>query len=545
MSDEIIKPIVEAITDYIKDNVQKKEYIKNIQEQLSANYKSHSTVKNMLHSSGPVPFNDIFCPLSIKKLDRGSFYRDEPPFRVFSANDLMENYDNVAIFGNAGSGKSTLVNFLYLNAIENKYKYPVMISLRYLNEENNSLTNVLQSQILGKKNVADDVFYMLLKKGFFLFIFDGYDEITPQKQYTVSYEIKELMHQYPSNKYILTSRPLEQLYALNSFHNFTIMPLSNEERKMFIRKQFSKEVQYKAEVIINKLDKDENKQYSQLLTTPLLVILCILNFQYNPELPPKKSEFYSRIFDTLFQEHDWQNKTGFERNRKCKIRKNDYIRSLNAFSWITHFKSIYYFKKKEVEDYLNQILSKDIFLKRKQIDSQSLFYDFTVSINILIPDGVYYAFPHKSFQEYYVANYIVKKDETIRLKIYNEFITKILNGKGSLLTQPLLSMLYEMDKKLFLKQFIHPLLTRVKNECLDCKSIYFHQINVSKLLSIINDLFYGYDTYEAIRDIFSIRKRRDYVPEIEKLISCAENELTIAEDEDPFLADFFNDRDIW
>lgn len=542
MFGEIIKPIVEAITESIKDNIQKKEYIKNIQEALSNNYKSYSTVKNMLHLSDPVLFKDIYCPLSIKKLDRGSFYRNKPPFCVFSASDLMENYDNVAIFGNAGSGKSTLVNFLYLNAIENKYKYPVMISLRYLNEESNSLTNVLQSQIFGKKNVSDEVFYMLLKKGFFLFIFDGYDEITPQKQYTVSYAIKELMRQYPSNKYILTSRPLEQLYALDYFHNFTIEPLSNEERNVFIRKQFSEDNQQKAELIINKLSKESNIQYSQLLKTPLLVILCILNFQYNPDLPPKKSEFYSRIFDALFQEHDWQNKTGFERERKCKITKEDYIHTLNAFSWITHFKSIYYFSKNMIEDEFAQILAKDVYFKKKLIDKSSLFYDFTISINIFIPDGFYYTFPHKSFQEYYAANFIVKKDEKTRLRIYKEFINKILRGDDALITQPLLSMLYEMDYKLFLKEFIRPLLVNIREYCLHRGNVYnYQEIQVQKLLSVINEMFYGNDADESIRNLFCMRKHKDNVHEIEQLMFYMENDLEINENEDFFLSYFFND----
>lgn len=136
----------------------------------------------------------------------------------------------------------------------------------------------------------------------------------------------------------------------------------------------------------------------------------------------------------------------------------------------------------------------------------------------------------------------MKKDEKTRLRIYKEFINKILRGDDALITQPLLSMLYEMDYKLFLKEFIRPLLVNIREYCLHRGNVYnYQEIQVQKLLSVINEMFYGNDADESIRNLFCMRKHKDNVHEIEQLMFYMENDLEINENEDFFLSDFFND----
>ena len=73
----------------------------------------------------------------------------------------------------------------------------------------------LKRQVLGYKNIecSDEIFSTLLENGCFLFFFDGYDEIISEKQYNIAIQIKDLVTNYPANKYVLTSRPLEHLYV--------------------------------------------------------------------------------------------------------------------------------------------------------------------------------------------------------------------------------------------------------------------------------------------------------------------------------------------
>lgn len=534
----LVKPFANTISTYIKNRLQEEEYIDNMRSLLSANYMSRSRIKNMLHSSEPVQFMDIYCPLRIKKLATNNFNRSEETLEVSSVSDLMDTFNNVAIFGNAGSGKSTLVNFLYLDAIEKKYKYPILIYLRYLNDTEESLLDILEHQLLGfSKEQSNELFLSLLKEGHFLFIFDGYDEISPNKQYRVSRQIKDIMSLYSLNKFILTSRPLEQLYSLDSFHNYAMVPLTEKERNAFIKKQFSDIDHGMSEFIIKKLSENPNEYYDQLLNTPLLIILCILNFRFNSDMPLKKTEFYARIFDALFQGHDWLSKNGFERTMECNLTKDEYISILNEFSFYTHFKSQYFFKKQDVLNAIGYIKSRKGYNdKLWNIDNKKLLNDLSVAINILVVDGGYYTFPHKSFQEYYVANFIINKSEQNRIRIYEKFVQKIYQGQGSLLTQSLLSMLYEMDKKLFIGKFFLPLLLGFK-ENINNRSInaYMDESQLVHFLSMINSIIFGYDEYEYLRDLFSLGVITRHLDEIKKLISHIEHMQNALNDDDDFL----------
>ena len=345
------------------------------------------------------------------------------------------------------------------------------------------------------------------------------------------------MSLYSLNKFILTSRPLEQLYSFDSFHNYTMVPLTEKERNAFIKKQFSDKDQGISEFIIKKLSEHPNEYYDQLLNTPLLIILCILNFRFNSDLPLKKTEFYARIFDALFQGHDWLSKNGFERTMECDLTKDDYISILNEFSFYTHFKSQYFFKKQDVLDAIGYIKrEKGYNDKLWNIDDKKLLNDLSVAINILVVDGVYYTYPHKSFQEYYVANFINNKSEQNRKRIYAKFIQKIYKGDSSLLTQSLFSMLYEMDKKILISDFILPLLHGLKERINNLQMpVDMEEYKVAHILSMMNSIIYGCDAYYGIRNLFTLGVTSRHVDEINNLISDLENIQSSLNDNDDFL----------
>lgn len=538
---EMIGPIAATIKSYVTNEYNAFLYEDNMVKLLESNYYSRMKIKNILHNSSPVLFMDIYCSLRIKAY-APSFEKEYEPFAVNSVKELFGAYSNVAIFGNAGSGKSTLVNFLYLNAIEECYKYPILISLRQLNERDISLVEYLKQETLGCKEIEGsyDLFATLLGEGHFLFFFDGYDEITPARQYNIASQIKELMKSYPKNKYVLTSRPLEQLYALDSFHNFVVQPLSEKERNTFIRRQFDLDRQDVAERIIKKITANPKDQYSQILNTPLLVILCILNFQLNSDLPIKKSEFYSHIFDALYQGHDWRSKAGYERDRKCNLSKDEYVSVLNKFSFYTHFNSLYLFTKDQTLKVLGDIKRREKDSRALMtVDNDCLFEDLTVAINILMADGVYYCFPHKSFQEYYAVNYIVCNDEQTRKKIYEKLILKFFANDSTLLTYSLLSMLYEMDKFLFVKEFLLPILYKVRNSIQQNALSTIGISRLERLLAMVNELFLGYDS-NIVRRLFANGAEKNHLNEINKLILHAEHEIDERHSDEDFIDEILN-----
>lgn len=548
---ELLKPIISSIVRYIKDDTNYQNYIDIMQRLLLSKYKSKSRIKNLLHSTRPVSFNKIYYPLKLKMKNLGlEEYENEwkdastDYWEVKSVKSLFGNFNNISIFGNAGSGKSTLVNFLYLNAVDECYKYPILIYLRDLNHNNLTLVDIIIQQTLGQKqmNEAKDFFNILLEEGHFLFFFDGFDEVSPNKQFIISSQIRDLVTQYPQNKYVLTSRPMGQLYTLDNFHNYEIAPLDNNARDLFIRKQFPEKLQYKAELIINEIYRKPELQYEYILNTPLLVVLCILTFNFYPELPEKRIEFYERIFDTLFQGHDWLSKFGFKRDRKCiNLSKDNYVSILSGFSYLSYFESKYSLTKKEVLHTLETaILNNPKVSHIHHINLEDLFIDYTVNINILISDGNYYCLPHKSFQEYYTANFVISQTEKNRSEFYHLFSKKFFNKQGVLLTSSFLSMLFEMDKLLFLKDFVIPALSKAKEEHYQFGDLYNYKLErVSSLLVIVNTLLYGKDR-NLIRDLFAMGKIAYHFEEIDALINETKNVIKSLEKGNDFLKIYYN-----
>ena len=91
---ELLKPIISAVSKCLNDKLQEKEYIDNMYNLLLSNYKSRINIKNMLHSSNPVSFKDIYCPLSIKRLSTNNYIGSNE----LSLNAFIEDYKKVVDF---------------------------------------------------------------------------------------------------------------------------------------------------------------------------------------------------------------------------------------------------------------------------------------------------------------------------------------------------------------------------------------------------------------------------------------------------------------
>ena len=63
---------------------------------------------------------------------------------------LFSKNSKITIIGSAGSGKSTIVKYLFLNCIEEKDYIPIKIELRYLNEFDGSLEDYIKERIFKK-----------------------------------------------------------------------------------------------------------------------------------------------------------------------------------------------------------------------------------------------------------------------------------------------------------------------------------------------------------------------------------------------------------
>lgn len=396
-----------------------------------------------LHRAEKVRFDDIYFPVSVK-------YRHLLT-KFDNIEDVFEEYKFITIIGTAGSGKSTLIKHLFLNSIRSSYRIPLLIELRYLNEYSGSMSDYIYEKVLNNDlKPSKPTLSRALKKGAFLFLFDGYDEIFSKRKQQISKEIDDFVDKYPENKYLITTRPGGGIEGTERFHSFHIQDLSNSEITDFINLLVKDEE--RKEQIKNNIEKTEVSDYKEYLKNPLLLSMFILAFENHPEIPNRKSAFYKNVFDVLYSKHDGVTKGSFPREKKTKLKREDFEEILSAFSFTTIAEGRFAF----TEEYLSEKLSL-IRSKKRKLDFviEDLIFDLRTSISIMIKDGFEFKFPHRSMQEYFTASFLSKLPSEKKSKAYSR-LNRIFAKSSVDYSLNLWKLCKELDYSNYYKYFVIP-----------------------------------------------------------------------------------------
>lgn len=489
----MITPIVTSLLATFKEPLLKASkdlkdeflhlYDNGLTEYINNFYNKYSKTKTFIYRDEKVDFYDIYYPVHLKQ----SFYDQITP--VTDLKKLFRQRNFLTIIGSAGSGKSMLMKHIFLSCVSQTLRIPIVVELRNLNDYDGNVNDYIFN-IISRNKLAhsNKLIERILDQGKFLFLFDGYDEIYSSNKDKITNELEEFVDTYSKNTYVVTSRPGSNAESLQRFDNFYVQNLNQTQIKEFVHIQFKNhENKESIEKILAIIDLNENNDYEDYLTNPLLLSMFIFTFNSYPELPKYKNKFYWNVFDTLCTKHDAFTKKGFWlHERKSKLSNDDFESILKWLSYITIFKGKYNFDYQYLKNLLKEIKSK----LNLNCDIDDLIYDLNVSISILIQDGTEYTFPHKSLQEYFTALLIRGLHEEQKQKIYTEKFKELeefTNG-GNL---NLFKLCYELDKSLFSRYFLIPnlesFLSRIDNHddytftqsCLKAFKIefYFHPSN--------------------------------------------------------------------
>ena len=99
--------------------------------------------KTFLHRLEKQEFYDLFFPIYLKG-KKGTIKTD-------SINEVFSQSNFVTIVGEAGSSKSMLTKHLFLNAIKESFKIPILIELRKVVENDNSLFEYIVDFLFNNK----------------------------------------------------------------------------------------------------------------------------------------------------------------------------------------------------------------------------------------------------------------------------------------------------------------------------------------------------------------------------------------------------------
>ena len=501
-------------------------------------YNRNFYTKTILHRIEPVKLLDFYQPMYVRPMGKKHSHKQ---ISTHSAKDLFEKSKFITLLGTAGSGKSTIIKYLLINALETKYKIPIKIDLRYLNSYDGDLYKYIYDEIFKQNQLAFDIdiIYRLLHSGEFLFCLDGYDELSSSVKDTITKNILDFTKLYNQNCYIITSRPYTNIELLTKFHNYEVCELKREEIEQFVRKQIPAKEKEIAEKIIESIIKNDNA-YHSFLSNPLLLSMFILTFQTYSNIPPKKSAFYKQVFDSLFYLHDSMSKLAYEREKKSGLNKEQFESILKMFSFVSFFKQVFSFPESFLIETLNQIKER----KRDLIfENYKLIEDLQVAICILQKEGIDYVFPHRSLQEYFASLYIVGLPPKSKEKIYGKILTEFNeNAFLQLMTKDnFFSLLLEQDRVGVMQNLSIPFFEKIQ---IDFKSELSKQDlgqSLYKLYFFVNSFHDNdnCDLFIELKDVLDVYNQNRANIIRDALERCEKNKIELTNEEELKIATYF------
>ena len=372
---------------------------------------------------------------------------------------ILSHNEKSIISGTAGSGKSILLKFLLINAIKEKKQVPVFIELRDSNITNISLLECLQAtfRCFGLDLEFEFIDKALLA-GQFLLLLDGLDEVSYERRGIIVKEIDNLIKEFPKTSVIITTRPDNLTSELQTFSIFKTLPLNKEQCISLVEKLQADE-QIKNKFIID-LKGDLYERHSSFLSNPLLLTIMLLTYGYSTDIPNKLSVFYNQAFEALFQRHDTM-KGAYKRIRETKLDIQDFGKILNIFCIQTYDDRKIQLSKQEALIYLEK--AKEIV--NLDYSSEAFLNDLLQSVCILIEDGLFITFSHRSFQEYFAAMFIVSSDSAMKMRLLKKYQTEIIDDN-------IYKLCHELDSDFLEYEIIYPFLVDL-----------FKRVNVKKMLA--------------------------------------------------------------
>lgn len=314
---------------------------------------------------------------------------------------------SVVIAGNAGSGKSMLMRYIFVALCEQGYgKVPLFIELRNLNSfAVKKLTTFIYYSIIGTSaSITEEQFLAGLKSGAFTVILDGFDEVDFDQRKTIEAQILELREQYPDIVIIVSSRPDpdNRFQSWNKFHVCRVCPMDKRQVTELIRKiDYDTSTKRKFMKALREGAFDSHKSF---LSSPLLCLMMLVTFDQTAQIPAKMHIFYEQAFDALSFLHDSAKEGVYKRKTYANLPSDEFRNCLSAFCITSYAKEQFSFRLGELRETISQALK----IEKKSIEIDDFVSDLIESTCLIQLEGAEYSFTHRSFQEYFAAYFIAR-----------------------------------------------------------------------------------------------------------------------------------------
>lgn len=358
--------------------------------------------------------------------------------------DEFFDYGNkIVLIGAAGLGKSTTLNYLFCKyeEIYRAFALKIKIDLKEyahdIGEDKKDLlwciTSEFRKKIRRAKMSFDDTEKLLtsyLEDGKCLVILDALDEIPTQKiRNRVRDEIGSFCEIYYLNRFIISTREAGYLknrfddsflhIKINDFDDKQIGKYSENwfcsyyERKKFKEfwEKFSEEV--------------KRARCQSLIRNPIVLILALIIFDIEKNLPNRRVEFYKKCIETFLTVRE-DRKAAYILSEKTKnILGMDSVLPKIAYYKFSHINENvgYRFSYDELKESIYEAI--EVEDRINWSDSVKQYLEYLVERTELIReiDDDILDFAHKTFYEYFLAAYFTKEIESVKLLDFlNEWI---------------------------------------------------------------------------------------------------------------------------
>ncbi len=224
------------------------------------------------------------------------------------AEDALLTHDRVLLRGDAGSGKTTLVQWLAVTAARQAARIPYVLPLRTL-IRTGTLPGPADflSAVSCPHTAPEGWTERVLAAGRALILVDGLDEIPAADRTRTRDWLLALIHAFPGNRWLLTSRPTAvrpDWLAMEGFHELLLAPMRRPEVATFVHRWHTAAQAPEFEGPL--LDSLRTKRdLARLATNPLMCgLICALHRERRGYLPTGRKELYDAALTMLLTRRD-------------------------------------------------------------------------------------------------------------------------------------------------------------------------------------------------------------------------------------------------
>jgi hypothetical protein len=477
---DLILPKIENFTKMESvNNFDAEAFALNVETYLSQRYEKFLVIDTLVFPNKQTLFKLLYEPLTIVT----NQFNEEIRIKIDGyPKKFLPNFIRTIIEDTAGMGKSTITRKLFLSAIEENAGIPILIELRQINKNNDFITEI-QNQLspLGNK-ISIENLLQLISKGDFIFLLDGFDEISKVDKEFVIKDLHKFIEKANENYFLITSRQEDSLVSFGDFQKFSVKPLNTKEAHNLIRRYDGYSFKPIANDLIQQLKEKKGESLNDFLSNAFLVSLLYKSFDYKKDIPIRKSQFYRQVYDALFESHDLSKEGYLKRDKNCNLHLDDFDRVLRHIAYFTSIEN----KVEYDKDYIINIIEKakkhtpDLTFK-----ASDYLQDLLETVPLFKKDGNFIKWAHKSLQDYFSAKFLWIDSKQNQITI----LEKIYNDKDNQRFYNVLDLFFELDQNLFEETILYWLLLDFENYVLKNYQNFKH-INLDLIKTRLENNFH-------------------------------------------------------